>query len=262
MRKILNPWLVFGTVLIIFLAFLFSLLAFIWPIEEVSVAKSGVFGDSFGVLSSLFNGLALGALILTLTEQKNEFRRQHFENIFFQMVRLHVDLTAAIDLKMRDKSGNEIVTQGRDCFPLFYEKLKGAFHHQYTNNRDNPESKRFADAYEYFWNKWHKELGHYFRSLYTIYKYLNDSEISEKKMYANIIRSQLSDFELLVLYYNCLSKFGEKKFKPLVERFELFDNMPLEMLYRPEDVNHYSASAFGSNPSLQGMLRDKSVQNS
>lgn len=249
--KLSSPWLIFGTVLLIFFGFAFTLLTFIWPIQEVSVAKSGVFGDSFGVLSSLFNGLALAALILTLTEQKNEFRQQHFENTFFEMVRLHVDMTASIDLKMRDKNENEIVTQGKDCFSIFYDKLKGTFYYQDQNNPNNTEAQRFADAYDFFWGKWHKELGHYFRSLYTVFKYINESKLEDKKLYANIMRSQLSDHELLVLFYNCLSKHGEEKFKPLVEEYALFDNMPLEMLYKPSDQSRYSDKAYGSNWAFQ-----------
>jgi len=249
--KLSNPLLIFGTVLFIFFGFLFTLLYFIWPIQELSVAKSGVFGDSFGVLSALFNGLALGGLVLTITEQKNEFRQQHFENIFFEMVRLHVDMTAEIDLKMRDKDGNEIVTEGRDCFSIFYEKLNKAFSFQEQNHPKKSEEERFSDAYDHFWGKWHKELGHYFRSLYTIFKYIKESKIDDKKQYANIIRSQLSDYELLVLFYNCLSPHGEAKFKPLVEEYELFDNMPIEKLNKPADVSRYAISAFGSNPSFQ-----------
>ncbi len=247
-----NPRVVFGVILAVFFGFLLSLLGFVWPIQEISVSKSGVFGDSFGVLSALFNGLALGALILTLTQQKNEFKQQHFENILFEMIRLHVDLTASIDLKKRDDNGRAgFTTEGRDCFKFFYDRLTSAFKYQGANNPASSEEQRFNDAYEYFWGKWHKELGHYFRSLYTIFKYINDSDISDKKQYANIVRSQLSDYEILVLFYNCLAKYGVEKFKPLVTEFELFDNLPMQKLYKPEDQSRYEPKAFGSNKSFK-----------
>ncbi|WAJ37897.1 putative phage abortive infection protein [Pseudomonas sp. GOM7] len=245
-----NPWLVFGAITLVFLGFLASLLGFIWPIEEFSVSKSGVFGDSFGILTSLFNGLALGGLILTIAQQKNEFKQQHFENILFEMIRLHVDLTASIDLKKKNEDGTELLTEGRDCFKFFYEKLTGTLYYQETCYKDKEEAKRFEDAYDHFWSKWHKELGHYFRSLYTIFKYISDSDIKDKKQYANIVRAQLSDYELLVLFYNCLARYGVEKFKPLVTEYELFDNLPVDKLYKQEDKSKYEPKAFGSNKSL------------
>lgn len=241
-----NSWVIFGLILLVFIIFTASLLALTWPVDEFSISKSGVFGDSFGVLSSLFNGLALGALILTLIQQKDEFKLQHFENILFEMIKLHVDLTTSIDLKKRDKeTKEEFITVGRDCFKPFYERLIDALKYQEDKHPEKSKEQRFEDAYNHFWSTWHKELGHYFRSLYTIFKYINDSEIKDKKKYANIVRSQLSDYELLVLFYNCISKHGEQKFKPLATDFEIFNNLQTSKLFKPEDKNYYPAKAFG-----------------
>ena len=56
-----------------------------------------------------------------------------------------------------------------------------------------------------------------------------------------MVRAQLSKYELLLLYYNCLSDVGEK-FRPLVERYDLLKMVnTTELLdeahmgrYRPE----------------------------
>ena len=37
-----------------------------WPIALGNVNKAGVFGDSFGVITSLFSGLAFAGIILTI----------------------------------------------------------------------------------------------------------------------------------------------------------------------------------------------------
>jgi hypothetical protein len=42
------------------------LLFFTWPISELSIDKSGVLGDSFVLLTSLFSGLAFAGLIITI----------------------------------------------------------------------------------------------------------------------------------------------------------------------------------------------------
>ncbi len=50
-----------------------------WPIENLSIANAGVFGDSFGVLNSLFSGLAFAGVIITILLQRDELRLQREE---------------------------------------------------------------------------------------------------------------------------------------------------------------------------------------
>jgi len=55
------------------------LIALTWPVSELSIEKSGVFGDSFGLLTSLFSGLAFAGLIITIVMQKDELAMQREE---------------------------------------------------------------------------------------------------------------------------------------------------------------------------------------
>ena len=103
---------VIGSVLVIFGIYAGALLWNIWPIEEISVAKSGVFGDSFGALTALFSGLAFSGLLITIFYQREdlgltkeelrltreEIKAQHLETTFFHMLRLQQDIVAGIDL--------------------------------------------------------------------------------------------------------------------------------------------------------------------
>lgn len=53
---------------------------------------------------------------------------------------------------------------------------------------------------------------HYFRHLYRIFKYINTTDLidhNERYQYACIVRSQLSDYELIMLFFNCLSDNGK-----------------------------------------------------
>lgn len=56
-----------------------ALLYFTWPIDELSLDKSGVFGDSFGLLTALFSGLAFGGLIIAILLQKEDLGLQREE---------------------------------------------------------------------------------------------------------------------------------------------------------------------------------------
>jgi len=52
---------------------------------------------------------------------------------------------------------------------------------------------------------------------------------------------RLSIHELNVLLYNCLSRHGNKKFKPYVEQFGLLQNMNLAAFGRFKDLYEESA---------------------
>ena len=87
-------------------------------------------------------------------------------------------------------------------------------------------------------------LGHYFRNLYHIIKLVKYNNMGEKYRYTSLVRAQLSSHELLMLFYNCLTINGIEKFKPLVEEFRLFKNMPAEELVYPLDKEQFSNSAY------------------
>lgn len=238
-----------------------------WPITLGNVDKAGVFGDSFGVLTALFSGLAFAGIIFTillqreelklqreelrltreeLTRQHSTMKRQIFENTFFQMLRLHNDIVNAIDLKERGGQ-RRIVASGRDCFVDFYRNMKHFYLTEKSRDPKDPEIKNIEAAYAKFWEVSQSDLGHYFRYLYTIFKFIKSSEVDDKRLYTNIVRAQLSDHELLVLFYNCLYKFGVEKFKPLAEEFAIFDNMPSQLLIEFGHRDFYLPEAFGNN---------------
>ncbi|MCI4568523.1 hypothetical protein [Lysobacter sp. CFH 32150] len=72
-------FLPFVIVLGIFAAFAISLLAAIWPIDLVSLANGGLFGDSFGALNALFSGLGFAGVLVTLMYQQRQLKIQQEE---------------------------------------------------------------------------------------------------------------------------------------------------------------------------------------
>ena len=88
---------------------------------------------------------------------------------------------------------------------------------------------------------------HCFRHLYRIYRYVDTSDLiteDERYDYACIIRSQLSDYELVMLFYNCLTTNGREKFKPLIEKYSIFNNLREELLAKREHKKEYSEKAY------------------
>jgi len=249
-KKMVMP---FAIIIGIFLIYLGVLLVNIWPIDEVSLGQSGLFGDTFGALTSLFSGLAFAGLLVTIWQQKEdlsltrkEIKDQHFENVLFRMLEMHNCIVTDLDLRKKaDVSGDGaglVIAVGRDCFQLFFDRFKKAYK---DNKRTNKKSKEYCnEVYEAFFEKHQSDLGHYFRYLYNIFKFIKESDVDNKKSYTSIVRAQLSDNELLLLFYNCLSKNGEEKFKPLVEEFQLLDNLPTVQLLDKSHTSLFNSSAF------------------
>lgn len=230
--------------------------------------KWGQFGDYVGgILNPTFSLLALLALLgtlglqirelrlsvkelknsaLALARQNETLRQQTFEGTFFQTLRLHNDIVSSLEVSERSMNYSsfeftESSQKGRVCFSLFLDKLEVALkNHAATNEYDT-----FNAHYNIFYRRHQVSLGHYFRQLYNIIKFVKHSDVADKRFYTNLVRAQLSSAELKLIFYNCLSNWGNEKFKPLVEEFALLKTMPNEDLPGDEIVRLYNVNAFG-----------------
>lgn len=87
----------------------------------------------------------------------------------------------------------------------------------------------------YPFNGHQSRLGHYFRHLYQIIKYIDSQDFlttDEKKFYGKIIRAQLSNHELAIFFYNSVSQLGKNwskgENKNYIKYYEFLKNIPLE----------------------------------
>lgn len=98
------------------------------------------------------------------------------------------------------------------------------------------------NEYENFFHRVQYNLGHYFRNLYHIYKYVHNTdliELAEKQFYCNIMRAQLSSDELVLIFYNSLTpinyysdkpNLGYPNFKFLIDKYDIVQNMNSRLL--------------------------------
>jgi hypothetical protein len=170
---------------------------------------------------------------LQMEAQNEVLRQQTFEQTFFQTLSLLNAISANITM-----GTTEHPVQGRDCFRRLFR-----YYGQVAKEALTEED--LASRYITFYEKYGHEIGHYFRTLYNLVKLVDRSPIEDKRFYTNIIRAQLSDQELALLFYNCVSPLGREKFKPLVERYALLKNMPLRTLLLQEHKVFYAAAAYG-----------------
>lgn len=88
------------------------------------------------------------------------------------------------------------------------------------------------------------EVFHYFRSLYNIFKLIDNASVKDHKTYTNIVRAQLSTYELLLVFYNCAAR-PSSKFTPLIEKYALFKHLDKSQLIDQEDKSLFKSSAYG-----------------
>ncbi|WP_100637295.1 hypothetical protein [Marinomonas sp. ef1] len=148
-------WLSFGFIVTFVLGYLGFLVYVSWPISEWSVSKAASLGDSFGILSSLFSGLAFAGLIVTIVMQnktlkaqmeelelaRKEYKRQgdelagqkevmnsqfqsiqlqQFETTFFKMIDNHRSIISLYELKISEENKGEVSFNGFEYVNKFY----------------------------------------------------------------------------------------------------------------------------------------------
>lgn len=219
--------------------------------------------------------------------QNNTLRLQRFENTFFNLISLHHQIVNSIDFDIYEgkkynsmslseqgrlaQELNLITLNGRDVFKYHYNQFRNKVY--VTDNLENTMKK-----YMEYWELVQTDFGHYFRNLYRIVKIVNETEFytyeelrgkldensneyntknfEVRYRYISMLRAQLSDYELLWLFYNCLSDNGSEKFKPLVEKFSLLKNMPKNKLIASYGLGEYTLTAFEPVKDRQTTLFD------
>ncbi|AYM90050.1 hypothetical protein D9980_05340 [Serratia sp. 3ACOL1] len=242
--------------IVLFVCFFYFIASFYLegPFYGVGREELGQFGDSWGFLTSIFSAMAFIGVLLnnrmqvssfkearkTYSEQARFMRVQQFESSLFQMLSLLQDIISDMDIfGKKDR-------KGRDCFKFIYlvDLKKGFTSFAMKERESNILNEKFSSVYKtnlgHFYGKIYKkrqqDLGHYFRFLFNIFRFISESELNsgEKKKYANIVRAQLSNYELLMLFYNCIYAEGQA-FERYAIEFMIFDNMPISELL---DIRH------------------------
>jgi Putative phage abortive infection protein len=237
------------------------------------------FGSFFGgTAGPLLSFLALVAIALTLWVQSVAYRNtakaleaerassalRDFRTSVFDLLRLYNDIVLAIHL--RRALTHEVTAEGRSCFQEFYNQFKSAYQKTKRERevdatkivhdivagepsvgvRKISETELLRIAYEVFFRDHQHEVGHYFRTLYRIVRFIDEGAVDGKRWYTGILRAQLSTFEITLLFYNCLSDVG-RDFKRYVEKYCLLDNLNCDLLIDTSHRGLYAENAYGDS---------------
>lgn len=217
--------------------------------------ETGPIGDTIGGTMGPF--VAIAAAILTFLafwvqfkaneQQRKDIALERFESNLFELIHIQHDITNNLIFVEKNCDKNIIKAQGRDVFQYVYENYYFTYGNNYSIIAGVKMLMQIQDVNRYTDLKELGYLDHYFRHLYRIFKYINDSEIIDDKhkyKYSCIVRAGLSQYELIMLFYNCLSSNGNENFKPLIETYAIFNNIRVELLAKQEHKDLYSNGAY------------------
>lgn len=185
---------------------------------------------------------------LTLTreefrEQNATLRLQRFESTFFSLLANHHDLVGSLGVKD---------VRGRDRL----REVHGRLETLRTWMREKTVTDRFPHmaagemhfnvGIPYVFDEMDEDLGHYFRNLYHLIRFVDESvlltEGSERHRYVAIVRAQLSAREQVLLMYNAMiDGRGHPSFRALVDRYSMLEHLSETLLVWPLDVEAYEA---------------------
>ncbi|MCT7650951.1 putative phage abortive infection protein [Aliarcobacter butzleri] len=204
-----------------------------------------------------------------LTEQSKSLIKQNFETTFFNMINLHNEIVNNSSLSMFknyfelkqeavpvfrhshiipeerkiyfykiDNSKVNIVEDkeynGRKSFYKLFEILNQFIKDHINSNNNNP-----TGLYNAFHSEYSQIINHYFRNLYHILRIVDeedDFDIDKKKYYTSILRAQISNYELALIFMNAIYKEGDSKLFPLLVKFEFMEPLNL-VIAQPHNNN-------------------------
>lgn len=190
-----------------------------------------------------------------MMQQNKTLKIQRFENTFFHMMELQQQIVNDLfDKEIEDKTVWEDSSTGtirRNVVVEHDYQGRNLFSHKFIHETYDGDNRKVNvcgmgdviavsgfSQYELYNSP--TLFDHYFRHLYTILKFIDKEDIPEvdKRVfsdedlydYAKILRATLSRYELVWLYYNGLSGYGNKKLKPLLEKYCMLKNLREELL--------------------------------
>jgi len=186
--------------------------------------ETGVFGDSFGGLTSIFTGLAFAGVIYSMLQQnkvieeqerqikeqetkskedKKERHKERFENTFF---------------KLLDAKDNMVIVLNGTDHRGYFQVQYGYFHNEYITKQPSD----FVSIRKFFHNRqW--EVGHYFRNLILILELIDRDMLdkSDYKFYIRVFQARLSNDELRFFFYFIMSELTTMDFPNSIRREEI-----------------------------------------
>ncbi|MCU0470846.1 MAG: putative phage abortive infection protein [Arcicella sp.] len=201
--------------------------------------------EKIKTLQPFISGIAVplitfGTSLLIIETYKNT-TLQNISNNFFKLIDQNRKILDSLNIDISHLPSDDIKSKGKDFFDDLCDRIARDFEAVVNNDveylnkldqtlRTKTENKQGKDLlveiYDFYFHVYQSELGHYFRNLFYIVRYIEKCKIREveKVEFIKILRSQLSNYEILLLAYNGLHHYG-KEFYQYIEKYELLKSL-------------------------------------
>jgi hypothetical protein len=219
------------------------------------------FGGTLGVIVST---IAIILIYQTYVEQKLQNRRQtqendkrDFENSFFEMLKMLHEMvnntSGKVCVNYPDKDPKYEILNGQEFFSkvLNYFKIKTKLQIMLNNKKITDKELYTIERYEEFHIEYAPQLGHYFRYIYNIFKFIyrERAKYEDKKKYIDLIQAQISTDQMGLIFYNAKSKYGKNqkgypRFFNWLESNSFLENINVESLIERGNYKFYPKTKF------------------
>lgn len=205
-------------------------------------------GPFVAIIAAWLTFIAFWVQFKANNQQRHDIAIERFESNLFEMIHIQQEITTGL---LIEQIGGDVKSQrGRDVFQFVYETGRDMIWIGNEQRRCTLKEALSIDdnvkmSVSSMKNMWF--LDHYFRHLYRIFKFIDESDDRiidkvKKYEYTSIVRATLSQYELVMLFYN---GFYHKKFKTLAEKYALMNNLRIGLLASDEDINLYGRKIGG-----------------
>lgn len=246
-RDIRNfSWLEIIGIIILVLAIIGSIIAYIVTLAKLPFAQKssdfGTFGDYVGGIVGTIVGL-ISIIFLYRTyriqldisaKQELKQQSQQFESAFFALLLQQRDILQNIKGDFIKNDGTHHIESGPKFMNLLREDLAiRLLELSYEPDllviaKTNILKVRVDSIYQDLFNNHVEQLGHYFRHLYHLIKFIDTHCDRNTQSYVDIVQAQMTTDELYLTAINGISHFGRKRFLPLLEKYNFFENLLIE----------------------------------
>jgi len=233
-------------IIILVLAIIGSVIVYIVTLAKLPFAQEsadfGTFGDYVGGLVGTFVGL-ISIIFLYRTyriqldisaKQELKQQSQQFESAFFALLLQQRDILQNIKGDFVNNDGTLHIESGPKFMNILREDLATRLLELsyepdlLVPSKINILKVRVNSLYQDLFNNHVEQLGHYFRHLYHLIKFVDSHCDRNAQSYVDIVQAQMTTDELYLTAINGISHFGRKRFLPLLGKYNFFENLLLE----------------------------------
>ncbi|MCP3951695.1 MAG: hypothetical protein GY697_05670 [Desulfobacterales bacterium] len=179
--------------------------------------------------------------------QNETLIQQRFENTFFHLLTLHHEIVGSIADRKTEK-GEHIEIRGRAVFVDAYIPIKARYKSLQPESPENQEAlEADIDLIRKQFSWFYRRFSPYFTNFFSTIEFVDQNKIGYlevKQFYINLLRAQLSGYELMFIYYYAVTTREKNRYADLAEKYHLFADLLKNDLLDPAHTRYFQISAF------------------